>query len=93
MHLVRAIRSWRHLPLALAATGAAVLLYSVLYDGDITASEWARIGSILILGTAIWGSHVKRANPQCIREHDYMLGYEQGRRDARREYRRDTSAV
>ena len=87
MHLVRTVYRWRHLHVAAAVVGLVVLAFSVFSDGRVTASEWARIGAVLVLAMAIRGSHIARANPQVIREHDYRLGYEQGRRDARRENR------
>lgn len=84
MHLVRTIYGWRYTPVFAAVAGTVLLTASVLSDGTVTASEWARIGAVLIIATAIRCSHVTRANPQAVREHDYMAGYEQGRRDQRR---------
>ena len=70
-----------------AFVGAVVLLSGMLDDGHISAAEWMRLGGVLFIASAVGLSHLLRANPQCIREHDYMLGYENGRRAGRREGR------
>lgn len=92
MHRVRTLYRSRRLPTVAAFVGVVVLLCSVLSDGHITASEWARIGGVLFLVAVLWGSHITRANPQDVREQDYRLGYEQGRRDERRSNRQAATA-